>query len=528
MPYYGLYGGGFCKVGFSQTVEVEWENRKYKDGNNNEYTQRVPIRWENRQPFYYGNVNESNCSTQCLWDRPGENCGTSNNMSVYAINETPSPMIANVSPNSKFSSNTKPIWVVGGAAGICVATLTIPNFDILEFCPDINYEEFNAAGCENGVDETSCSTSSLVNYKPVQQLCQTRYDWTDIGAFQYMIRKVFSYLKLIPLQRGYKIANTDISMYAFSGAKNNSIPCYIPGNDMECNPKFGQIKIDSKGGWVSYDSDKGYVTINFPKMTKVYGIVTQSVNFLLVPGILSDRVLSYSVYYSTNIDDKDQSSWIKVDDKIFEGNDSLSADNSLKKNNFFEKPVEAIRIRISVETFMGSPAMRADIIVADDSPYQSSTNIIRNPNEANAALNAFINLYDITNVNSIRSIKTKMDDLNKGTGFANASAYIKQFMDANYEMIILLKVIAEKMKYPIDRKQLTKDKLVLPDSPMYYNIIIKAFQYTLPDALSINFKRVFKQLFMYGRLVAETPEIIRVCSCMENPIDLSKQQCAPC
>jgi hypothetical protein len=215
-----------------------------------------------------------------------------------------------------------------------------------------------------------------------------------------------------------------------------------------------------------------------------------------------------------------------VDDKIFDGNDSAPENYSLKKINFFDKPIEAVRVRISVETFLGSPAMRADIIVADDSPYKSSADIIRNPTEAGTS--AFIDLRDITNVNSIRSIKTKMDDLNKGTGFANASVYIKQFMDANYEMIILLKVIAEKMKYPIDEEQLTNDKLVLPDSPMYYNIIIKAFEFNLSNALSINFKRVFKNVFMYGRLIAETPEIIRVCSCMNNPVDSSKQQCAPC
>lgn len=529
MPYYGLYGGGFCKVGFAQTVEIEWEDRIYTDGNNRPYTQRVPVKWENRQPFFYGNVGEDNCSTQCLLDKPGENCGTSNNMSVYAINEAPTPIIADVASSSKFSFDTKPIWVAGGAAGICVATLTIPNFDILEFCPDINYKEFNAAGCGNGVDETSCSASSLVNYNPVQRLCLEKYDWMDIGVFQYILRKVFAYLKLIPLQRGYKIANTDISMYAFSTARNGSGPCYIPSNDLVCNPPFGQVKIDSRGGWVSDEPDAGYVTINLPKLTKVYGIVTQSVDFPKeTVGILSERVLSYSVYYSTNADNRDQSSWVKVDDKIFDGNDSTSENNSLKKINFFDKPVEAVRVRISVETFLGSPAMRVDIIVDNDSTYQSTSNIIRNPAEVNSASKAFIDLYDITNVNSINSIKTKMDELNQGTGFANASAYIKQFMDANYEMIILLKVIAKKMKYPIDPHQLTKDKLVLPDSPMYYNIIIKAFDTNLSDALSINFKRVFKNLFMYGRLVAETPEIIRVCSCMENPVDSSKQQCAPC
>lgn len=529
MPYYGLYGGGFCKVGFPQSVDVEWKDEVYIDTRTNlPATRRVVTRTEYRQPFFYGNVDESNCSTQCIWDKPGENCGTSNNMSVYAINESPNPIIANVSPNSKFSSDTQSIWVKGGGAGIWVATLTIPNFDILEFCSDINYEEFNAAGCENGIDETSCTTSSLVNYKPVQQLCQTKYDWTDIGAFQYLMRKVFAYLKLIPLQRGYKIANTDISMYAFSGAKDSSTPCYQPDAKVACNPQFGQVKIDSMGGWVSDDPEAGYVTINLPKITKVYGIATQSIDFPIASGILPDRVLSYSVYYSTNIDTADQSSWIKVDNKIFDGNDSASQDNSLKKINFFDTPVEAIRVRISTETYLRSPAMRVDIIVADDTPYQSMTNIIYNPIEVNLKSKAFIDLHDITNVNSIRSIKTRMDNLNKGTGFANASTYIKQFMDANYEMIILLKVIAENIKYPIDMEQLTTDKLVLPDSPMYYNIIIKAFNANLSNALNINFKRVFKNIFMYGRLVAETPEIIRVCSCMENPVDSTKQQCAPC
>lgn len=526
MPYYGLYGGGYCKLGFPQTVEIEWENKEFKDANNRPYRQRVPTRWETRQPFFYGNVPESNCSTQCLLDKPGENCGTSNNMSVYAINELPTPIYANVPANSKFTSNAKPMWVAGASAGIIVATLTIPNFEILEFCPDINYEEFNAAGCENGVDELSCSVSSLVNYSPVHRLCENRYDWKDIGAFQYLLRRVFEYLKRIPLKRGYKIADTDISMYAFSGAKNNSGPCYIPNSDIECNPEFGQIKIDSRGGWVSYDSDKGYVTINLSKLTKVYGVVTQATNFSTIPGLVSDRVLTYSVYYSANIDDKNQSSWIKVDNKTFEGNDSTSPDNTLKKINFFQKPVEAVRIRISVETFLGRPGMRADIIVADDSPYKSAEDIIRNPAESETS--AFIDLRHITNVNSIRSIQTKMEELNKGTGFANASVYIKQFLDANYEMIILLKVIAEKMKYPIDPDQLTKDKLVLPDSPMYYNIIIKAFEFNLSGALLINFRRVFKRVFLYGRLIAETPEIIRVCSCMENPVDSSKQQCAPC
>jgi hypothetical protein len=526
MPYYGLYGGGYCKVGFPQRVEIAWENREFKEGDRT-YQERVPIEWENRQPFYYGNVSESNCSTQCVWDKPGENCGTSNNMSVYSINELPTPFIADVAANSKFSSTTKPMWVVGASAGVIVVTLTIPNFDILEFCPDINYEEFNAAGCENGINEVSCSVSSLVNYSPIKQLCKTPYNWTDIGAFQYLMRKVFGYLKRIPLKRGYKIANTDISMYAFSGAKNNSVPCYqFATDDPVCNPEFGQIKIDSRGGWISYDLNKGYVTINLPQLTKVYGVVTQATNFSAIPNAVTDRVLTYSVYYSANIDDKNQSSWTKVDDNIFEGNDAFSSDSALKKINFFQNYVEAVRIRISVETFLGRPGMRADIIVADDSPYKSSVDIIRNPAEAGTS--AFIDLRDITNVNSIQSIKTKMDDLNKGTGFANASVYIKQFMDANYEMIILLKVIAEKIKYPIDEEQLTRDMLVLPDSPMYYNIIIKSFELDPSCALSINFKRVFKNIFMYGRLVAETPEIIRVCSCMENPVDSSKQQCAPC
>jgi hypothetical protein len=74
---------------------------------------------------------------------------------------------------------------------------------------------------------------------------------------------------------------------------------------------------------------------------------------------------------------------------------------------------------------------------------------------------------------------------------------------------------------------MTADGIVIPDTPMYYNLIRKGIHYAKTDAIKLQFDRYFKDVFLYARLITETPMMVRTCDCIEDSID-DNQKCAPC
>jgi hypothetical protein len=49
----------------------------------------------------------------------------------------------------------------------------------VDFCPDINYSEFNPAGCTNPLDSAACRSSHYPNFNPLQSMCNKPVDYTD-------------------------------------------------------------------------------------------------------------------------------------------------------------------------------------------------------------------------------------------------------------------------------------------------------------------------------------------------------------
>jgi hypothetical protein len=88
-------------------------------------------------------------------------------------------------------------------------------------------------------------------------------------------------------------------------------------------------------------------------------------------------------------------------------------------------------------------------------------------------------------------------------------------------------MFADKIKYPIDKTQLTDDGMVESNTPMYYNLIRQAIKFDKPDPLKAIFKTIYKNIYLLARIIIGTPDIAKECECLGTSID-GNQKCAPC
>jgi hypothetical protein len=114
-------------------------------------------------------------------------------------------------------------------------------------------------------------------------------------------------------------------------------------------------------------------------------------------------------------------------------------------------------------------------------------------------------------------------------GYSSGSLYLNEFLQSNFKMLGLLKIIGDNIKYPMDPKQLIENQLVLPDSPMYYALVKESLQYTKNhrNQLSKIFMDSYNKTYLLARIIINTPSIAKECNCLGLSI-IGSQQCVPC
>lgn len=446
----------------------------------------------------------SNCQMPCEKNN-SERCGGDKYNSVYSVKEL-DPDILELEPlgGGLIDSNlelAKRIWIAGGdeVEGTWVASFEIPDLSRQLFCPDPDFVEFNPAGCMNANDVSNCKSSVLANYASKDNLCLTRFDWKDVDNFTITSRKVFDYLTRLSAKKVFVRFNADISTYSYSSisADPGSDDPTIDGNS-SWTPLFGDVS--QKTAWIKIDAGKPI---------DIGGIILygNSINGNFVKTL----VISYS---------RDEIEWNILEE--IDGNINASS----AKHIFFETTAQYVKIE--PRSFVGSNvSLRFDLLIPNKTSNMGEEG---QTSSADISTDVPISMKSLTNINTLDGVvkaANKAKTLGPSPEYTTSHKYVSKFVFSNYKLVVLLKVMAEKIEYPIDIEQVTADGIVIPDTPMYYNLIRKGANYNKTDAIKLQFDRYFKDVFLYARLITETPMMVRTCDCIEGSID-GNQKCAPC
>jgi len=114
-------------------------------------------------------------------------------------------------------------------------------------------------------------------------------------------------------------------------------------------------------------------------------------------------------------------------------------------------------------------------------------------------------------------------------GYSSGSLYLNEFLQSNFKMLELLKIIGDTIKYPMDPKQLIQNQIVLPDSPMYYALVKESLKYSSNhrNQLSQIFMNTYNTTYNLARIIIGTPTIANECNCLGLSF-IDSQQCVPC
>ena len=453
---------------------------------------------------YGGDTNVSNCQMPCE-KNISERCGGDNYNSVYSVKEL-EPDILELEPlgGGLIDSSlefAKRVWMVGGdeVEGTWVASFAIPDLMRQFFCPDPDYVEFNPAGCINANNVYNCENSHLANYTSKHNLCLTRFDWKDADNFTITSHKVFDYLTRLSAKKIFVRFNADKSIYSYSSISSD------PGSD--------DPTIDGNSSWTPLFGDvsqkTAWIKINAGRPIDIGGII------LYGNGMNSNFVKTLIISYS-----RDEIKWTVLEE--MNGNENTSS----AKYIFFETIAQYIKIE--PRTFSGSNvSLRFDLLIPNKT---SNMGMEGGTSSTDITTNVPISMKSLTNINTLDGVVKAANlapRLGESPEYTTSHKYVSKFVFANYKLVVLLKVIAEKIDYPVDIDQMTADGIVIPDTPMYYNLIRKGIHYAKTDAIKLQFDRYFKDVFLYARLITETPMMVRTCDCIEDSID-DNQKCAPC
>lgn len=451
-----------------------------------------------------GDTEIANCQMPCE-KKTGERCGGDVYNAVYSVKDLV-PEIIELEPlgGGIIDSNVemgKRIWISGGdeVEGTWVASFELPDLSRQFFCPDPDYVEFNPAGCTSSNTVANCKSSVLANYASKDNLCLTKFDWTDSDNFTITVRKVFDYLTRLSAKKTFVQFNADKSVYSYSSLSVDpgSDDPTINGN-LSWTPLFGDVS--QKTAWVK---------INVGKPIDIGGIMLKgggdNGNFV------NKLVISYS---------KNEINWTVLEE--IEGNiDAFSP-----KYIFFEAVAQYVKI--TPTSFNGSNvSLCFDLLVPNKT---SNMGISGESSSPDISTNVPISMKSLTNINTLDGVvkaATSAPTLGPPAEYTTSNKYVSKFVFNNYKLVVLLKVIAEKLQYPIDQEQTTADGIVIPNTAMYYNLIRKGITYSKTDAIKLQFDRYYKDVFLYARLIAETPMMVRTCDCIEGSV-IDSQKCAPC
>jgi cell fate (sporulation/competence/biofilm development) regulator YlbF (YheA/YmcA/DUF963 family) len=145
----------------------------------------------------------------------------------------------------------------------------------------------------------------------------------------------------------------------------------------------------------------------------------------------------------------------------------------------------------------------------------------------NKVFKMLIKIDNIKNFNDTTYVQLITRKLNENNQKIYGADFIADFINSNLRLINVIMAIAEKIKYPLDEKYITKNKLVEPNSPQYYELIRRVNKWSNNNkgVLSKQFNTYYTDVYKYGRIIAGSPLIVESCTCLFDPNDAV---CTPC
>jgi hypothetical protein len=145
----------------------------------------------------------------------------------------------------------------------------------------------------------------------------------------------------------------------------------------------------------------------------------------------------------------------------------------------------------------------------------------------NKVFKLLIKIDSIKNFNDTTYVSVITRKLNENNLNIYGANFISEFINSNLRLIHVLMVIAEKIKYPLDEKYLTKNNMVEPNSPQYYELIRRVNKWSKNNkgVLSKQFTTYYSEVYKFGKIIAGSPQIVESCTCLFDPNDAI---CVPC
>lgn len=205
----------------------------------------------------------NNCNKDCLKDNR-EKCGGIGANQVYAVNQPPKAKIINVEDNSEFDRRVRALWIDSGdnsALGTWIWEFYIPDLNSLEFCPDLDYVEFNPAGCKNPLETNSCKISAFPNYSANQNRCSSLYDYENSDKFYMTLNKLFNAI----------VKNTEIGKMKLKENRNNEYNELDFKNNI--NTRIDNCNCDKNSNGIQSEFRKKYKTLIHYSNPITYGSI---------------------------------------------------------------------------------------------------------------------------------------------------------------------------------------------------------------------------------------------------------------
>ena len=150
----------------------------------------------------------------------------------------------------------------------------------------------------------------------------------------------------------------------------------------------------------------------------------------------------------------------------------------------------------------------------------------------NKVFKMLIKIDDLKNFNDTTYVQVITRKLNENNQNIYGANFIAEFINSNLGLINVIMIIAEKIKYPLDKKYLTKNNLVEPNSPQYYELIRRVNIWSNKNKggvtkgiLAKQFNTYYLEVYKFGKIIAGSPKIVESCTCLFDPNDAI---CLPC
>jgi len=157
--------------------------------------------------------------------------------------------------------------------GLYIFKITVPSSTLKrKFCPDINYKEFDNAGCSSRLSKDACRRSLTMNYVAEENLCSTPYDYKSNDPFKNY--NDFTLLSQM-LLKDYQLP--------FRSSVRGSHPPETFGKQMELLLKTAMTVATATGYVVSADSMDAETRLPLINSPSYFGIIHNALNHINNP-----------------------------------------------------------------------------------------------------------------------------------------------------------------------------------------------------------------------------------------------------